>query len=335
MFAGKQIFGGFVAKEPNPIEMAQLRQCRRFSTRGFTLFAELVSRGERKCMTDPKRHTMGGKMGAITISRQTGSCGDEIATLLAERLHFELINDEKIHQLAEKCDDDYRDACSAYEYETFRGFFERLFYDRPAYKSLFEALNYELAGEGNVVLLGRGAQIVLHDCAGVFHARVVAPQKKRVERVAEQRKWTQQEAWSFLQNQDHQRRNLVQSIYKADINDYELYDIVCNTAHYSAEAVADLLVRAFNKKNEQPEDPGVSMKLKDLAFAKRLESAIRKQVSSSPFMEGIEVTSDPAGKITLKGFVQGEVDWEKAATIAQHHEGVTEVDNKIRIISQI
>ena len=43
--------------------------------------------------------------------------------MLAKRLNHELIGDEKIHSLAESCDDEYKDACSAYEMEKFQGFF--------------------------------------------------------------------------------------------------------------------------------------------------------------------------------------------------------------------
>jgi len=36
-------------------------------------------------------------MAVVTISRQSGSKGDEIAALLAKKLNHELIDDEKIH----------------------------------------------------------------------------------------------------------------------------------------------------------------------------------------------------------------------------------------------
>ena len=52
-------------------------------------------------------------MAVVTISRQTGSKGDEIAALLAKKLNHELIDDEKIHSLAESCDDEYKDANSS------------------------------------------------------------------------------------------------------------------------------------------------------------------------------------------------------------------------------
>ena len=128
-------------------------------------------------------------MAVVTISRQTGSSGDEIAVLLAKKLKYELIDDEKIHSLAEGCDDEYKDACSAYEIEKFHGFFERLSFNRPAYKSLFESLNLELAGRDNVILLGRGVQVVLKEFPGILHVRIVAPQEIRIKQIASREKF--------------------------------------------------------------------------------------------------------------------------------------------------
>jgi cytidylate kinase len=133
-------------------------------------------------------------MAVVTISRQTGSKGDEIAALLAEKLNHELIDDEKIHSLAESCDDEYKDACSAYEMEKFQGFFERLSFNRPAYKSLFESLNLELAGRGNVILLGRGVQVVLKEFPGIFHVRIVAPEELRIKQIASEQNLSEQAA---------------------------------------------------------------------------------------------------------------------------------------------
>src|SRR4030042_3181462 len=100
-------------------------------------------------------------MNIITVSRLVGSYGDEIAAKVAEKMGLELFDRNGLHELAMTCDPEYRDACVMYEREHGPGFFERLFFDRPSYKSLFEALIFEQAGRGNVVIVGRGAQVVL------------------------------------------------------------------------------------------------------------------------------------------------------------------------------
>ena len=274
-------------------------------------------------------------MSVITISRQTGSRGDEIAALLAKKLNHELIDDEKIHTLAESCDDEYKDACSAYEMEKFQGFFERLSFNRPAYKSLFESLNLELAGKGNVIMLGRGVQVVLKEFLGIFHVRIVAPEEFRIKQITAAQNLTEQAASDYLHSQDAQRKALIQSIYKIDLNDFELYDMVVNTANFSIEAAADLISHGVLKKEESASQTLPSEEMEHAAFAKRLESIIRKKVETHPFMEGVQVSFQMGGEITLVGFVRGEKDVQIAQSIAEEYPGVCQVKNLLRVVSGI
>ncbi len=274
-------------------------------------------------------------MAVVTISRQTGSKGDEIAALLAKKLNHELIDDEKIHSLAESCDDEYKDACSAYEMEKFQGFFERLSFNRPAYKSLFESLNLELAGRDNVILLGRGVQFVLKEFRGILHVRIVAPEDLRIKQIAAQKSLSEQAARDYVNSQDTQRSALIQSIYKIDLNDFQLYDMVINTADFSIEAASDLIAQAIEKKAESDIQNLPLEAMGRMAFAKRLESIIRKKVATLPFMEGVQVSAKAGGEITLIGFVSGERDVKTAQTIAADYPGVCKVDNLLRVVSGV
>jgi cytidylate kinase len=272
-------------------------------------------------------------MAVVTISRQTGSKGDEIAVLLAKKLNHELIDDEKIHSLAESCDDEYKDACSAYEMEKFQGFFERLSFNRPAYKSLFESLNLELAGRDNVVLLGRGVQVVLKEFPGIFHVRIVAPDELRIKQIASEQNLSEQAARDYMHSQDTQRSALMQSIYKINLNDFELYDMVINTAEFSIEAASDLIAQGIQKKAESTTHTFPSDAMQRMAFAKRLESIIRKKVETLPFMEGVQVSAETGGEITLIGFVSSERDVKTAQAIAEDYPEVCKVDNRLRVVS--
>ena len=272
-------------------------------------------------------------MAVITISRQTGSLGEEIAFSLSKMLDYEVVDDRKIHELAESCDDEYKTACVAFEMETFRGFFERLSFNRPAYKSLFESLNLELAAKDDVILLGRGVQVVLKAFSGIFHARTVAPEESRVKRTASARDISEQAARDYIHSQDAQRRALIQTIYKIDINDFHLYDLVINTADFSVEAASELIALGVQKKEESAVHTLPLEDMKRMSFAKRLESIIRKKVETVPFMEGVDVSADKDGRITLVGFVNGERDAETAQTIAEEYPEVCKVDNRLRVVS--
>lgn len=268
-------------------------------------------------------------MSVVTISRQVGSLGDEIGGLVAAKLGYELMSREGIHKLARECDVEFKNACSAFEEERGAGFWERMFYRDPAYTSLFEALNLELASKGNVVILGRGAQIALSEVPGVFHARVVAPVAIRMQRVRERMGLSAEDAAEFVRNYDKQRRALIESVYHKDLSDWSLYNLVLNTASLTAEAGAELIALAVQKMPALAEPDLINQELARRAFAKRVESAVKKKVLTSPYRD-IAASSLVEGEIILEGFVQDKVSKARAGEIAAGYPGVTAVDNRLR-----
>lgn len=272
-------------------------------------------------------------MAVITISRQTGSLGEEIAAQLSQNLKHELIDDRKIHELAESCDDEYKTACSAYEMETFKGFFERITFNRPAYRSLFEALNFELAGRGNVILLGRGVQVVLKDFAAVIKVRIVAPDEVRIARVAASMQLSLTEARDYVRNQDLNRRALLQSIYDVDLDDFQLYDMVINTGGFEVAAAVEMIAAGVAHKARSQALDLPAEALQSMATAKRLESIIRKRVETLPFIDGIQVSLQPGGEARLSGFVYSERDRDIAQQEAAAYPGVCAVRNQLRVVS--
>jgi osmotically-inducible protein OsmY len=163
----------------------------------------------------------------------------------------------------------------------------------------------------------------------------VAPEELRIKQVAVQKSLSTQAARDYVNSQDMQRSALIQSIYKIDLNDFQLYDMVINTADFSIEAASDLIAQAIEKKAESDTQNLPLEEMGRMAFAKRLESIIRKKVETLPFMEGVQVSARAGGEITLIGFVSGERDVKTAQTIAADYPGVCKVDNLLRVVSGV
>ena len=225
-------------------------------------------------------------MAIITISRQVGSFGDEIGTLAAEKLGYELISRELIHQEAQACDLDFKKACQAYEEETKPGgFFERLFFGEPAYTPLFESMNYDLAMRGNVVMLGRGANFALAPVPGVLKVRVVAPAELRAKRIARKKGVPMDEAASFVERYGHRRRALIESIYQKNLSDWANYDLIINTGDFSAEDGAGIVIAAAGGRQAAVDEASQRKILEDLAFAKRVERAVKKEITTLTYRD--------------------------------------------------
>ncbi len=269
-------------------------------------------------------------MAVVTISRKVGSLGDEIGALVARKLGYELVSREGVHRIARECDLEFQDACAAFEAETAPGgVWERMFFRDPAYTSLFEALNLELASRGDVVILGRGAQIALAEVPGVFHARVVAPSGLRVERIAQRMGLGLDEAREFVRHYDQQRRSLIESVYHKDLADWSLYNMVINTASLSAEAGAELISLAVRSLPPVNDPQAVSQDLAHRAFAKKVESAIKKRILTSPYHD-IRVRCPLEGHVVLEGFVQDRATRQRAQEVAAQYPGVVKADNQLR-----
>lgn len=264
----------------------------------------------------------------VTISRLVGAYGDIIAAIVARRMALDLIGREELHETAQSSDPDYRDACSLYEKEHGPGFLERLFFDQPSYYSLFEALTYDLAARGNVLMVGRGAQIVLRDVPGVFTARIVAPTSVRITRIMGRYNFSREEAENFVQKYDHDRDNLIRSIFHKNINEWPLYDIIINTAHFTAAAASEIVIDAIDEIQKIPDPIALREKLTSMALAKRIESQVRRKLTS-PVAQDTVITSELGGVVRLTGRVRSEQDKESVAKIASDYPGVTKVENEL------
>ena len=136
-------------------------------------------------------------MAVITISRQYGSGGDEIVDRVCKLLGYRCFDKQLLIQaaneagLSEQEITDFSD--ENYKVENFM---DRLF-NRSSPRRLERKTTGRLNGEprlteamafalvnkaieaackvGNIVIVGRGGQIVLKDCSNVLHVRIEAP----------------------------------------------------------------------------------------------------------------------------------------------------------------
>ncbi|AFM24918.1 cytidylate kinase family protein [Desulfomonile tiedjei] len=269
-------------------------------------------------------------MNIITVSRLVGSYGDDIASKVAEKMGLEFVGRTGLHELAMSCDLEYREACTLYETEHGPGFFERLFFDRPSHKSLFEALTYEQAGRGNVVMVGRGAQIVLHDLPGVFCVGVIASRVNRVQRIMQKLGIPLEEAEYYVDKYDAERITLIKTVFDKDPTDLMLYNLLINTDHYTAENAADVIVHAIGKMDKRPDGDQLVETLKNMALAKRIEALVRRKLTSA-VAGNVEISAEPGGVIRISGRIREKADRARVEKIAAEYSGVTQVVNELKV----
>lgn len=271
-------------------------------------------------------------MAIIVISSEVATPGDEIAALVAKKLDHQLVDHSHVRQLAQDCDSEFEKACAFYQANYGEGeqvgWMERMFYSKPAYVSLFKSLHYQLASQGNVVILGRGPQIVLRDVPGILKVRIVAPTRWRAEKIAALRNISLDEATAYVDRMDLSRRALMESVYGVPIYIW-LYDLSVNIQTFSSETAADFICQAVTRMTDRPDEAVLRERLIGLALAARVETAIKKEIQISPY-RGVEVTATPDGQINLDGAVHDKYSKTRAEKIAMAVKGVSAVVNRLK-----
>jgi len=103
-----------------------------------------------------------------------------------------------------------------------------------------------LAELGNVILLGRGANIVTSKLGYMFHVRLVGAREERIEFVQKDRNVDHKTATEIVDHEDEGRRRYVKRYFHRDVNDPALYHLVINTTELghvmAARLVADTIL---------------------------------------------------------------------------------------------
>src|SRR6516225_10086890 len=113
-------------------------------------------------------------MNVITVSREYGAGGGEVAQRLAQALGWELLDRELLHQAAAlehvpDADLERLDEKSLSMIDRFR-----LHPPHQQYMHGLQEAVRRAAARGNVVLVGRGTRQLVGDPPGAFHLRLVA-----------------------------------------------------------------------------------------------------------------------------------------------------------------
>ncbi len=191
-------------------------------------------------------------MSTITISRQIGSLGREIAGIVAEELGYRLVGRELINQAARRAGAPEAALAAIDELGLF-GICPSP-QECQAYHRAIRQVMRELAAEGNVVIVGRAGQVILSGCADVLHVRVYAPAVVRAQRVAAHVGILQAAAEARIQASDRYRRDYLRRYYRVRWDAPELYDLMVNTERLTAPAAADLIVAALAQPLARPPD---------------------------------------------------------------------------------
>jgi cytidylate kinase len=194
----------------------------------------------------------------VTISREYGAGGSEIARRVAGALGWRLVDNDVIDQVAVESGLPAEEV--ARKEERAPGFLERLtralaraapeLFPRPtervpepeeaALVRATEKAVAELARGDHVVVVGRAAPAVLSH-RDALHVRVIAPKPARVARAMERLGTDRDQALRVLEDNDAARGRYHRQYYGRDWSDPASYHMVLNTEALGIEGTARLI----------------------------------------------------------------------------------------------
>jgi cytidylate kinase len=213
-------------------------------------------------------------MAVITISRQYGSLGDEIAARVCESLGYRSFDKRLMAAIASEVGlSDTQVVDFSEDSHEVRGFLDRLLgrgrgssrqvrvwsEDKEGTRSsqamalddaqaigMVQTTIEAAYAQGNMVVVGRGGQALLADKPDVLHVRVEASFDNRVRTVQRQENLSLIEAEELVERRDRASADYLQRFYGIDGGASSLYHLVINTDKCGVEAAAQIMVHALD-----------------------------------------------------------------------------------------
>jgi cytidylate kinase len=257
-----------------------------------------------------------------------------LAEQLRERLGWKALSQEDISSAAAK---NYRMTEQELSQELYlpANFFARFTHRKTRYLLATQAAVAELLPDGNGIYHGLAGQFLFADLCNVFKVRIVAPVEYRVETAIERFGLTRDEASQYIQEADEYRSKWGRQIFRADVTDADLYDLVVNLEHVNIDRAAAMITDIVQGSDYEPTAECIQ-EYKDFALERRITAGlffnspftldiVRIEVRNSEvFLSGDSAFA--AAENDLVEFVSGISGVEKITT---HHGTVEAVDVRL------
>jgi len=196
----------------------------------------------------------------ITISRDYGSGGGEVAHTLGRSLGWRVIDHALLKEVARRIEAPEAELAPLDEHvggivERIAGVFARgapeapvlaVLPDPDTVAAIERAVLHDALGDLPFIVVGHGGQCVFADRLDALHVRIVAPLGQRIQCVARRRGLEVQAAARETERHDAERRRYIHHHFGCDANDPGLYTLQINTGFLSVEEAAAVVLQVVD-----------------------------------------------------------------------------------------
>ncbi len=123
------------------------------------------------------------------------------------------------------------------------------------YLSTLTDIIRDLAAHDDVLIIGRGSQVILEDLPGAVHVLLLAPLDHRIEEFARREGLTAEDATKGVHDGDKGRAAFHHKFFKVDVDDPSLYHLTLNTARFPADEAAQIISEVAQRVAAQGRQP--------------------------------------------------------------------------------
>ena len=273
-------------------------------------------------------------MTVITMTREMGSLGRDVALGLADRLGLDLVQHELVEHIAEKMQ--IQESSVNRFLEGRASLLERWGINEND-MSLYTAEELlQVAKRGNVLIRGWGATYVLREISHVACIRVCAPLAMRARNVMNRIGLADREvARKEVRRNDAAYARRMQQLFHVDYRDPMLYDMVFNTGHVSVDACIDMIAATVARPENQP-TPESTAKLEHMVTLAQVRSALRRNEITSRPTPSLTIELDPdSGELLLSGVADDQAFKDEAERLAREVPGIVSVRNDLIVVRSV
>ena len=211
-------------------------------------------------------------MTVITISRGCFSHGQEIAEKVAKKLGYECVSREILVEAAQ--------LFNVAEKKLIRSLnnapniLERIVHGKERYLEYIKAALLEYVRKGNVVYHGHAGHLLLVEVPQVIKVRINAQIDDRINLLQKRENLEKEAAATMIENEDKNRAYWTRYLYKMDINDPKLYDIVINIGNLTIQDACEIICVAARGNSFRITDES-KQAVEDVAIASHLRAALQ------------------------------------------------------------
>jgi cytidylate kinase len=216
---------------------------------------------EKKALLEQKAKTY-----VVTVSRDFGSMGKEVAQLLADTLEIRCCDRYILQEVARRANVDEKIVSVLDEHvkNTDTHWWQQLLHkDTFTYEDYYQNLVKTIISISHIggVIVGRGANFIL-GANQAFRIRITGSEQQCAGRVARREQISTAESIERVRQVNIERAKYIRMLYGHDINDPSAYDLVLNSDRYDRVQIVELILESMEKAGYKlPDDVRESLRV--------------------------------------------------------------------------